>query len=293
MVYLPTGFAKSVLLPRKRTFALCREALGRGESLALFPEGVSHADARLKPLKTGAARIALSALAAPEGAARGLRIVPVGIAYEARATFRSRAFVQIGPPIDPSAHLDAYRTDEHAAVNALTAQLARALASVLPQADTREVLDGVAAVAGWVSEAPAGGLRDDYAERVRRGREMLDAFATLRERDRGPARYLRARDEHGAAPAGARRVGFITGTSDTYCAGCDRLRVSSDGVLRPCLARPEGVALGSALRAGDAAQGAARVGEALAQAWAQKPPDDFRGCTEADAARVSMRATGG
>ena len=33
-----------------------------------------------------------------------------------------------------------------------------------------------------------------------------------------------------------KRAGFITGTTDTFCEGCDRLRVASDGTLRPCLA---------------------------------------------------------
>ena len=43
--------------------------------------------------------------------------------------------------------------------------------------------------------------------------------------DRGPAKYVRARHDPKL------RVGFITGTTDTYCAGCDRLRVASDGVF--------------------------------------------------------------
>ena len=48
----------------EKTFALCREALSRGEPMALFPEGTSHSDPELRPFKTGAARIALSARAA-------------------------------------------------------------------------------------------------------------------------------------------------------------------------------------------------------------------------------------
>src|SRR5882724_5703341 len=45
----------------KDSSARCRAALARGEALALFPEGVSHSDPQLRPLKTGAARIVLSA----------------------------------------------------------------------------------------------------------------------------------------------------------------------------------------------------------------------------------------
>ncbi len=102
--------------------------------------------------------------------------------------------------------------------------------------------------------------------------------------DRGPARYVRAERD------AALRVGFISGASDTFCAACDRLRVASDGVLRPCLATDVGVSARAAARAGDAAS----VGEAVDAAWAVKPDGaTWKGCTEKSAARVSMRAIGG
>jgi glycerol-3-phosphate O-acyltransferase / dihydroxyacetone phosphate acyltransferase len=42
------------------SFARCRAELAAGGVLALFPEGASHSDPEMRPLKTGAARIALS-----------------------------------------------------------------------------------------------------------------------------------------------------------------------------------------------------------------------------------------
>ncbi len=45
----------------EESFALCRAELARGGAIALFPEGASHSDPALRALKTGAARIALSA----------------------------------------------------------------------------------------------------------------------------------------------------------------------------------------------------------------------------------------
>ncbi len=105
-----------------------------------------------------------------------------------------------------------------------------------------------------------------------------------RERDRGPARYVASREDP------ALRVGFISGTSDTYCKGCDRLRVASDGTLRPCLATEDGLSAEAAARSGDADAVAAAVGEA----WKMKPDGEvFKGCTEDSAARVSIRAIGG
>lgn len=129
------------------------------------------------------------------------------------------------------------------------------------------------------------------ADRVVPAFEMLAAIAHLvedgrpaRERDRGPAKYLRAKHDPSL------RVGFITGTSDTYCKGCDRLRVASDGTLRPCLAKNDGVAAGDIARGGDADA----VASAVDDAWALKPDGDkFKGCTEESAAQVSIRAIGG
>lgn len=122
------------------------------------------------------------------------------------------------------------------------------------------------------------------AEMRRRLEPLLEDDEPTTEPDRGPARYLRARRDPSL------RVGFISGTSDTYCATCDRLRVSSSGVLRPCLATDEGVDASDAAEQGDAE----RVPDLLAEAWAKKPDGrSFKGCTEPSAARVSMRAIGG
>ncbi|MDC0745895.1 GTP 3',8-cyclase MoaA [Polyangium mundeleinium] len=100
----------------------------------------------------------------------------------------------------------------------------------------------------------------------------------------GPAKYVRARHDP------ALRVGFITGTSDTFCETCDRLRVSSTGVLRPCLATDDGVDAGAPARAGDAET----IVEHIGLAWSMKPDGTvWKGCTEETAAGVSMRAIGG
>jgi 1-acyl-sn-glycerol-3-phosphate acyltransferase len=68
-------------------------ALAEGYALAIFPEGTSHSAAHLQPLKTGAARIALGA-AARTG--RAFPIVPLGLVFRDRRTFRSSARVIVG-----------------------------------------------------------------------------------------------------------------------------------------------------------------------------------------------------
>lgn len=126
-----------------------------------------------------------------------------------------------------------------------------------------------------------------YDEMRARLAHLLVADDPVQDRDRGPARYVLA--NAGAGRPGA-RVGFITGSSATFCDGCDRLRASSDGKLRACLAQNDSVDVAAAVRAGDVDA----IGRGLASAWAGKPDGSvFRGCNEDSAAAVDMRATGG
>lgn len=135
-----------------------------------------------------------------------------------------------------------------------------------------------------VGEAARMGARAvPYAAIRARVAELLGDDEPAKEPDRGPARYALARD-------GVHRIGFITGASETFCEGCDRLRVSSDGRLRPCLATTDAIDASLAIQRGDVEGVAAQ----LDAAWARKPSGDaWRGCGEESAALVDMRSTGG
>jgi glycerol-3-phosphate O-acyltransferase/dihydroxyacetone phosphate acyltransferase len=92
--------------------AQCRERLELGEAILIFPEGQSHSDPSLRPLRTGAARIALnyldsgldpglnSALDSGEMAAN-LAIIPVGLHFPEKDRFRSDVWVRFGKPLNP------------------------------------------------------------------------------------------------------------------------------------------------------------------------------------------------
>src|SRR5439155_4856010 len=69
----------------RETFDTARAVLARGGAIAIFPEGTSHSDPKLRPLKTGAARIAFGAAAALAGSSP-IRIVPAGLYYRAKRT---------------------------------------------------------------------------------------------------------------------------------------------------------------------------------------------------------------
>jgi 1-acyl-sn-glycerol-3-phosphate acyltransferase len=71
-------------------------AIAQGYAVGIFPEGTSHSASRLQPLKTGAARIALGA--AEQLGGRAFPIVPIGMVFRDRRTFRSPARVIVGEP---------------------------------------------------------------------------------------------------------------------------------------------------------------------------------------------------
>jgi 1-acyl-sn-glycerol-3-phosphate acyltransferase len=73
------------------------ELLSHGFAVGLFPEGKSHDALHVDQVRTGAARIALTA--AHSGATE-LKVVPIGINYELKERFRSAVWVDVGKPLD-------------------------------------------------------------------------------------------------------------------------------------------------------------------------------------------------
>ena len=101
------------------TFEACFRALEAGQVIGIYPEGTTHAEPRVQRIKTGAASIALEA-EARKGGPPGLTLIPVGLTFEARKSYRSRVLVAFGEPIDLTPYLAPYRDDMWKAVDALT-----------------------------------------------------------------------------------------------------------------------------------------------------------------------------
>ena len=107
------------------------ELLGRDNgALLIFPEGSSILERRLRPLKTGAARIALGTEARYYWAAR-LKIVPVGLNYADAQRFRSRVFISVGEPIEVAPWREAYEADPFKAAHDLTEVIREAMEAQL------------------------------------------------------------------------------------------------------------------------------------------------------------------
>lgn len=73
------------------------------------------------------------------------------------------------------------------------------------------------------------------------GREMLKPTGTVR--GNGPAKYYQFTQAKGA-------FGFITPISDHFCSACNRLRLTADGKLKPCLLSNSEIDLKTPLRNG-------------------------------------------
>lgn len=172
------------------TFAAVDAALAEGDAICIFPEGVSHSTGRLVPLRTGAARMALSA----ERAGTRVAMVPVGLNFERKTAFRSRVTVVYGQPFacedlsNAGAHPDAVRE--------LTDRIAERMRLLLIEAESKTD----AAIVDRVDRmyAAARGRSGDPQERIERRRVIAAGIERLRAAD--PGRYdellLRLRRYH-------------------------------------------------------------------------------------------------
>jgi glycerol-3-phosphate O-acyltransferase/dihydroxyacetone phosphate acyltransferase len=174
------------------TFAACLAALGEGRVVAIYPEGTTHAEARVQRIKTGAARIALAYEAerqARGGAGRELAVIPVGLTFQARKSFRGRVLVAFGPPIPVTPHLAAYREDAGKAVDALTTRIQWAMESQVVHAariDTAELVQAIQELYGddLVRQLEAErGLGRREIDPLRLARAIADAVTHFRSRE--------------------------------------------------------------------------------------------------------------
>lgn len=164
-----------------RTFERCHAELAQSGTIALFPEGKSHSEPSLQPLKTGAARIALEAEA--EHGPLGVRVLPVGLVYDAKQHFRSRVLVQVGDPLDPCQELERHGGATPEAVRALTARIDRGLDAVTLGYGSWEEARRIARAADLYDRPALDVPRSRrLAEEFRVHRAFVEAYAAMRQR---------------------------------------------------------------------------------------------------------------
>lgn len=154
-----------------RAFGALRAVLRRGGAVVIFPEGISHDNPSLAPIRTGAARIALEAR--DEGQVPNLRIVPVGLTFERKDAPRSRVVVQLGHPIG----LDEWHVDHESAVIALTHEIEMRLRAVTLNYSNIDDASRAAALSSLFAsllsdELPSVGAARNYALEVALARRI-------------------------------------------------------------------------------------------------------------------------
>jgi len=80
-------------------------------------------------------------------------------------------------------------------------------------------------------------------DEIRKTIEAIAPLSPVRARRNGPSKYFRLKDAKGV-------VGFISAVTHHFCGDCNRLRLTSDGKLRPCLFSETEIDLRSAMRNG-------------------------------------------
>lgn len=160
-------------------FAAIVDSLAAGSTVLIFPEGISHNEPALAPLRTGLARLALQAR--DERGVRDLRILPIGLTFEEKWQPRSRIFVHVGEPIA----LDGWRpTHSGEPVADLTTDVANGLRATtlnFATADEAAWVFGVSHILAGIFEpvrpvgraAPALGDAVDLARRVLADRHVV------------------------------------------------------------------------------------------------------------------------
>jgi glycerol-3-phosphate O-acyltransferase/dihydroxyacetone phosphate acyltransferase len=167
-------------------FAACDQAFDRGRLIAIYPEGVTRAEAHVQRIKTGAARIALGYEAQVPGR---LTVVPVGLSFEACRRFRGRVLVSFGEAVAVSPYVAVYREEPVKALHALTTAFQWAMEREVVHVERIDM----AALACAVEELYRGDSeRDLWQERGLSGRKIdpfwssasiVDTVADLRRRD--------------------------------------------------------------------------------------------------------------
>ena len=169
------------------TFAAARKLLSQGGTIGICPEGVSHDEPRLRPIKTGAARIALGAVST--GEVTDLKIVPAGLYYTSKTTFRSAVLLHFGKPLEVTrAALETDGSPPRAAVRDLSDRIECALRDVMLDAEHEEALHTIARAERIFSDGGKG-QDDTLTDELQLQQQFIKAYKILR--DHAPDRLSR------------------------------------------------------------------------------------------------------
>ena len=170
------GFSRDKNL---HTFARCHEVLAAGGAIVILPEGTSHNQPALVPLRTGVSRIVLQAM--QRFGDLGIRVVPVGFTFEDRTRFRSDVLVEVGEAIDPATEFEIYRDRPRDAVRGLTERIREALVKLtlnFPSWEEADLIQQAAEI--YQQPVPGAPPPESLSRRVELRRVFIAAYQALR-----------------------------------------------------------------------------------------------------------------
>jgi 1-acyl-sn-glycerol-3-phosphate acyltransferase len=188
------------------TFRAARRLLAQNRCIAIFPEGISHNETKLKPIKTGAARIALGALGvqSPKSKVQNpeenttdnidLKIMAVGLFYTSKTAFRSEVLIRYGEILEVEpVELDEDGEPPREAVKELTARIEKALRRATLNLESQAELDTILKAEALFSSVYHNLLfKETLTQSFRRLQNLAEKYRFLGENE--PAK-MRALDE--------------------------------------------------------------------------------------------------
>ncbi len=162
----------------QETFKAAARWLAQGGTIGICPEGISHDEPGLQPIKTGTARIALGAISSAE--VSELKIVPAGLYYTAKTSFRSEALLYFGKPIDVIAPaLEADGSLPRAAVRALSKTIEDALRAVMLDAQHEEALHTISRAEEIFSSATGDSSSSSLRSELQLRQQFIKGYMKL------------------------------------------------------------------------------------------------------------------
>ena len=177
----------------KAFFAACVDSLAAGNSITIFPEGISLPQPYMADMRTGAARLFFMARERNVD----VKIVPVGLNYEHGSTFRSSVVVWAAPPVDTTDIEQSYKVSPQSAVRDLTDKIKTSLENHVFQTESyrdRELMLLLEKIynkdetnESWSRsferlkqfESGLKELKDTYADDIGKLRQMLSKYEQL------------------------------------------------------------------------------------------------------------------
>lgn len=121
----------------RKAFVKCHDYLDQRGTILIFPEGSSYYELKLRDIKTGTARIALS-YEELKGFTGNLKIIPIALDYSDSIQFRSTVSITVCPAIKVDSYKRAYEQQQFDTVLQLTEDIRKVLVEKIPQTSGKE-----------------------------------------------------------------------------------------------------------------------------------------------------------